>query len=64
MKATNKKTIFCGRFIFLFLLLSFLGYGEKSPEAWYNKGVSLSALGRKEEAIQAYNNRSFLFNAT
>ncbi|MGD2088705.1 MAG: tetratricopeptide repeat protein [Candidatus Aminicenantes bacterium] len=54
MKVTNKKTIYSGIFI-LILLFSFWGCGEKSPEAWYSRGVALSALGRPDQALEAYN---------
>ena len=55
MKATKKKTIFCGIFILIFFLLSFLGCGEKSHESWYNKGVNLLNFGRYKEALEAFN---------
>jgi tetratricopeptide (TPR) repeat protein len=61
MKATNKKTIYGGILILIFLLLSFLGCGEKSEKdkpddhkAWYNKGVALLRLGRHDDALKAY----------
>ena len=54
MRETNKKIKSMGRVILIFLLLGFMGCGEKSHKAWYNKGIALDDLGRYEEAIKAY----------
>ena len=55
MKATNKKTIYGGIFILIFILFSLLGCGEKSAEDWYNNGNAHKQWGRYKEALEAFN---------